>query len=88
MLSGSLQAGVIGVMAIDNNEEYCYGQLMKAQNFLRKQGSDLKDKYQKKNSDFRSDLIDIHDIYGRIKVKLKGLIEKKCKTTKSNKLTI
>ena len=30
MLSGSLQAGVIGVMAIDNNEEYCYGQLMKA----------------------------------------------------------
>jgi hypothetical protein len=30
MLSGSLQSGVIGVMAIDSNEEYCYGQLMKA----------------------------------------------------------
>lgn len=64
---------------VDDNEEYCYKGIMKCLSFLLKQGGDVKDKYNRKNGVMRNDLIDIHDIYGRIKVKTKAILEEKTK---------
>lgn len=76
-LSDSLQSNVIGVMTINDDEEGCYNNLIKVLNFLKKQGGNLKEKYFKRNTDMRNDLIDIYDIFGRIKLDLKRIISKK-----------
>lgn len=64
-------------MAVSNDEEGAYQSLMKVLNFLKKQGGDLKEKYFKRNTDPRNDLIDIYDIFGRIKMNLKNIISGK-----------
>ena len=64
-------------MAINDSEEDCYHSLVKVLNFLKKQGGNLKDKYFKRNTDARNDLIDIYDIFGRIKIDLKHILSKR-----------
>ena len=74
ILADSLQTGVIGILVLEDSVENCYATLLRGLNFLRKQGDNKQAKYWKKGHKQRNDTISFDDIYGRVKVDIKGLM--------------
>lgn len=79
VLADSLQSGILGLIAFEGSNEAVYSTLMKALNFLRKQGGDVREKYWTLTKNERLDLPDVGDVFGKVKVDIKAILDQKNK---------
>lgn len=68
-----LKSGVMGLVAIESSVEQTYGLVLRALGFVRKQTNEKKERYELFKE--TGDLPQIHEIFGKIKVDLKNMID-------------